>query len=59
MVSAEIFADPRDPGAFYSTQRWENSGFFQAHMGEVRGGMAEATSMLREPPRTTILRRIA
>lgn len=59
MVSAEIFADEHDPGAFYSTQIWENANFFQLHMGEVRGGMAEATAMLREPPRTTILRRIA
>lgn len=59
MVSAEIFADERDPGAFYSTQIWENPDFFKLHMGEVHGGMAEATSMLREPPRTTILRKIA
>jgi quinol monooxygenase YgiN len=59
MVSAEIFADERDPGAFYSTQLWENTDFFKTHMGEVRGGMAEATSMLREPPRTTILKQIA
>lgn len=59
MLSAEVFADERDPGAFFSTQRWESADFFQAHMGEVRGGMAEATAMLREPPRTTILKHIA
>lgn len=58
MVSAEVFADEHDPGAFYSIQRWENVEFFNAHMGQVRGGMAEATAMLREPPRTAVLRSI-
>jgi hypothetical protein len=36
-------------------QEWENSQAFHAHMAEAAEGMAEATSMLREAPKTTVL----
>ncbi|WP_344900224.1 antibiotic biosynthesis monooxygenase family protein [Actinomadura meridiana] len=57
MVGSREYDDINDPGAFYAIQEWENVEAFHQHMQDAAdSGMAEATSMLREPPRTTILR---
>lgn len=58
-LSSEVFEDLNDPGAFYAVQTWENAAAFRAHMAEAARGMAEATSMLRDAPKTSILRQIA
>ncbi|MDQ1293177.1 MAG: hypothetical protein QG608_1058 [Actinomycetota bacterium] len=58
-LGSEVFEDLNDPCAFYSVQSWENAAAFRAHMAEAAEGMAEATSMLRDAPRTSVLRRIA
>lgn len=58
-LGSRIYANPADPGAFYSIQQWENQQAFHDHMAEARDGMAEATSMLREAPRTAVLTQIA
>ncbi|ODA41873.1 hypothetical protein DSBG_1365 [Desulfosporosinus sp. BG] len=41
-----------------STQEWEKIEDFQAHMSAAKSGLKEATSMLRDTPRTSILKRI-
>lgn len=58
LLSYEIFKDDNDPGTFYSTQEWENIEAFHAHMNAAKSGLKEATSMLRDTPRTSILKRI-
>lgn len=59
MVDSREFDDINDPGAFYAIQEWENMEAFHQHMQDAADtGMAEATSMLREAPRTTILRNV-
>ncbi|MRN53940.1 putative quinol monooxygenase [Paenibacillus monticola] len=59
LISYEIFEDSNAPGTFYSTQEWESVKAFHAHMSEAKSaGIVEATSMLREMPRTSILKRI-
>ncbi|MEU4150803.1 antibiotic biosynthesis monooxygenase [Streptomyces sp. NPDC026659] len=58
-LGSRVYADLTDPGAFYSVQQWESARAFHAHMAEAREGMAEATSMLSRPPRTTVLSHIA
>jgi quinol monooxygenase YgiN len=58
-LGSSVYEDLRDPGTFYSIQEWQDTASFQAHMGEAREGMAEATSMLRDAPRTAVLRKIA
>jgi len=58
LLSYEIFEDGNEPGTFYSTQEWENIEAFHAHMNAAKSGLKEATSMLRDAPRTSILKRI-
>jgi len=58
LLSYEIFEDSNDPGAFYSSQEWENIEAFQAHMGAVGSGKGDATAMLREEPKVSILKSI-
>lgn len=59
LLDSQVFEEIDDPGAYYAVQRWENADAFRAHMAEAAGGMAEATSMLREAPRTAILHHVA
>lgn len=56
LLSYKIFEDSNDPGTFYSTQEWENVEAFNAHMSAAKAGLKEATSMLRDAPRTSILK---
>lgn len=56
LLSYEIFEDSNDPGTFYSTQEWENIEAFHAHMSAAKSGLREAASMLRDTPRTSILK---
>ncbi|TGE35360.1 antibiotic biosynthesis monooxygenase [Desulfosporosinus fructosivorans] len=58
LLSYEIFEDSNYPGTFYSTQEWENIEAFHAHMSAAKSGLKEATAMLRDAPRTSILKRI-
>lgn len=58
LLSYEIFEDINDPATFYSTQEWESVEAFQAHMSAAKNGLRDATNMLRDAPRTSILRRI-
>jgi len=58
LLSYEIFEDTNDPGTFYSTQEWESLEAFHAHMSAAKSGLKEATKMLRDAPRTSILKRI-
>ncbi|MER5936894.1 antibiotic biosynthesis monooxygenase [Streptomyces sp. NPDC001928] len=53
-LGARVFAHATDPGAFYSVQEWESAQAFRAHMAEAAQGMAEATAMLSEAPRTAV-----
>lgn len=56
LLSYEIFEDCNAPGTFYSVQEWENIEAFHAHMSAAKSGLKEATAMLRDKPRTSILR---
>ncbi|QOX65712.1 antibiotic biosynthesis monooxygenase [Anoxybacterium hadale] len=58
LLSYEIFEDINDPAAFYSTQEWESVETFHAHMSAAKNGLRDATKMLRDAPRTSILKRI-
>lgn len=58
LLGYEIFEDSNDPGTFYSTQEWESIEAFHTHMSAAKSGLKEATSMLRDAPRTSILKRI-
>lgn len=58
LLGYKIYEDSSDPGCFYSTQEWENEEAFHAHMRAAKTGLNEAVNILREPPRTNILRRI-
>ncbi|GAA5063359.1 putative quinol monooxygenase [Nocardia callitridis] len=59
LVSSTEYEDSNDPGAFYAIQVWENTAAFDAHMRDAaENGMSEATQVLREPPRTTVLHTI-
>lgn len=58
LLSYEIFEDVNEPDTFYSTQEWESLEAFQAHMHAASSGLKQATAMLRDIPRTSILRRI-
>ena len=58
-LGSREFTDVRDPGAFYAVQEWESVDAFHAHMADAADGLKDATSMLREPPSTTVLRTIA
>lgn len=59
MISSREYADPASPGAFYAMQEWESAAAFEAHMRDAaEHGMSEAVDVLREPPRTVVLRPI-
>lgn len=58
-LGSREYADMRDPGAFYAVQEWESADAFHAHMADAADGMEAAISMLREPPKTALLRAIA
>lgn len=58
LLSYEIFEDINDPAVFYSTQEWESVEAFHAHMNAAKTGLKDATKMLRDAPRTSILKRI-
>ncbi|MBF6179769.1 putative quinol monooxygenase [Nocardia otitidiscaviarum] len=56
LVSSTEYADLNDAGAFYAVQVWESTAAFHAHMEDAaKSGMHEAITVLREPPRTTVL----
>ncbi len=57
-LGSDVYEDVQDPGAFYSIQTWQDAAAFKAHMSDAREGMADATAMLREAPRTAVLRKI-
>ncbi|MCS7482933.1 putative quinol monooxygenase [Umezawaea endophytica] len=58
-LGSHEYEAPEDPGAFYAVQEWENMEAFRQHMADAAAGnLAEATSMLREPPKTAVLRTI-
>jgi len=60
LISYEIFEDPRDAGGFYSMQVWKSADAFQAHMAQAaQGGMSDSVALLREAPRTRVLRTTA
>ncbi|RII34217.1 antibiotic biosynthesis monooxygenase [Clostridium chromiireducens] len=58
LLSYEIFEDSSDKGTLYSIQEWENVEAFQAHMSAAKSGLKEATEMLRDMPRISILNQI-
>ncbi len=58
LLNYEIFEGSSDKGTFYSIQEWENVEAFQAHMSAAKSGLKEATGMLRDMPRISILKRI-
>ncbi|GAB3497642.1 putative quinol monooxygenase [Amycolatopsis cihanbeyliensis] len=60
LISSTEYADLDDAGAFYAVQIWEDMDAFHAHMKDAaEGGMNEAIKVLREPPRTAVLRTIS
>lgn len=59
LVSSTEYEDLDDPGAFYAVQAWESVDAFHAHMKDAaENGMNEAIKVLREPPKTAVLRAI-
>jgi heme oxygenase (mycobilin-producing) len=59
LLSSTEYADVDDSGAFYAIQVWADADAFHAHMADAaKSGMSEALQVLREPPRTTVLRAI-
>ncbi|MYW01000.1 antibiotic biosynthesis monooxygenase [Streptomyces sp. SID3343] len=59
LVSSTEYEDLDDPGAFHAIQVWENADAFHAHMEDAaRSGMDEAIQVLRERPKTAVLRAI-
>ncbi|WP_410652248.1 putative quinol monooxygenase [Amycolatopsis sp. cmx-4-54] len=59
LVNSTEYEDLEDPGAFYAVQVWENVDAFHAHMKDAaENGMNEAIKVLREPPKTAVLRTI-
>lgn len=56
LLSYEIFEDTNDPGAFYSMQKWESAEAFHTHMSAAKNGLKEAAKILRDAPRTSILK---
>lgn len=56
-LGSREYGDVNDPGAFYAVQEWKSMQDFRQHMADAAAGdLDEATSMLREPPRTAVLR---
>jgi quinol monooxygenase YgiN len=58
LLTSRAYEDTGIAGAFYAVPEWENADAFHAHMTDVAGDEEEATSMLRQPPKTAVLRRI-
>lgn len=59
LISSTEYEDTNDPGAFYAVQVWENAAAFRAHMEDAaNSGMTEAIQVLREHPKTAVLRTI-
>ncbi|GAA1933506.1 hypothetical protein GCM10009837_69180 [Streptomyces durmitorensis] len=59
LVSSTEYEDLNDPGTFYAVQVWENVEAFHAHMQDAaEAGMSEAVQVLREHPKTAVLRTI-
>ncbi|WP_217170611.1 putative quinol monooxygenase [Streptomyces sp. AC512_CC834] len=59
LISSTEYEDANDPGAFYAIQVWENADAFHAHMDDAaKSGMNEAIQVLREHPKTALLRTI-
>lgn len=61
MLSAMVYEDKLTPGTYYSVQEWESIEDFKSHMRDAKASpteYADKTSMLRDAPRTSILRRI-
>ena len=57
LIRSAEYEDVSDRGAFYAVQEWENVEAFQAHMKDAAdAGMNEAIQVLREHPRTAVLR---
>ncbi|AFU03808.1 putative quinol monooxygenase [Nocardia brasiliensis] len=57
LVSSTEYEDLDDSGAFYAVQVWESEDAFHAHMKDAaENGMNEAIKVLREPPKTAVLR---
>ncbi|WNI21403.1 antibiotic biosynthesis monooxygenase family protein [Streptomyces sp. ITFR-16] len=60
LVSSTEYEDDNDPAAFYAIQVWENADAFHAHMEDAaKSGMNEAIQVLRERPKTAVLRSIS
>ena len=60
LISSTEYEDLNDSGAYYAVQVWASSAAFHAHMKDAtESGMSEAITVLREPPRTTVLRTIS
>lgn len=59
LISSTEYEDLNDSGAFYAIQVWENADAFHTHMKDAaENGMSEAIQVLREHPKTTVLRTI-
>jgi quinol monooxygenase YgiN len=57
LISSSEYEHLGDSGAFYALQEWENIEAFHAHMEDAaESGMSEAIQVLRERPRTAVLR---
>lgn len=56
-LGSREYEDLNDPGAFYAVQEWESVEAFRRHMADAAAGdLDKATEMLREAPRTAMLR---
>jgi len=61
MLSAMVYEDKLAPGTYYSVQEWESVEDFKSRMRDAQASATEysdKTSMLRDAPSTSILRRI-
>ena len=61
MISAIVYEDILNAGTFYSVQEWESIEDFKSHMQEAKASpsaFADKTSMLRDIPKTSVLKRI-
>ncbi|NNH69049.1 antibiotic biosynthesis monooxygenase [Nocardia uniformis] len=59
LINSTEYEDLDDPGAFYAVQVWETMNDFHAHMRDAaENGMGEAIQVLREHPKTAVLRTI-
>jgi heme oxygenase (mycobilin-producing) len=59
LISSREYEDTADPGAFYAVQEWESAEAFRAHLDAAAAdGMSTAIQVLREHPRTVVLRSV-